>query len=205
VTVTIRNITLSSALATSSLVWASVFAGGLVLLQFLPESWHRLLWYDRAAVTAGDYWRILTGNLVHLDWAHLWLNVGALLIGIWIFHAARTPLAWLVAQFVCSLTTGLGLFVLSPDVAWCVGMSGALHGLLIIGALDWIREGDRMGAVLLGVWILKLGWEQWQGPMPFSAASLDSPVVTDAHLWGAAGGFLYAAGEVLLRRRRARL
>ena len=181
-------------------MWATGFAVILVALQLLPPDWHRALWYDRDAVTAGEYWRILTGNLVHLGWSHLALNITALLIGIWIFYPARTPIAWTAAQIVCSLATSLGLYWLSPDIAWCVGMSGALHGLLMIGALDWIMKGDRLGWGLLAVWVGKLAWEQYRGALPLSTEAVGSAVVTDAHLWGAIGGLLYVAGEQVYRR-----
>jgi rhomboid family GlyGly-CTERM serine protease len=173
----------------------------LVALQLLPADWHRALWYDRQAIAAGEYWRLLTGNLVHLGWMHLALNVTALLIGTWVFYPARTPIAWAVAQIVCSLVSSVGLYLFSPDVGWCVGMSGALHGLLMIGAIDWIRQGDRVGWALLAIWTGKLIWEQTHGAMPFSTETVGSAVVTDAHLWGAVGGLLYVAAEILYRRR----
>ncbi len=173
----------------------------LVALQFLPAEWHRQLWYDRAAIGTGEYWRLLTGNLVHLGWMHLALNVAALLIGIWVFYPARSPIAWAVAQTVCSVVSSVGLYLFSPQVSWCVGMSGALHGLLMIGAIDWIRQGDRMGWVMLALWSGKLAWEQWQGALPFSTETVGSAVVTDAHLWGAVGGLIYVACEQLYRRR----
>lgn len=151
-------------------------------------------------MAAGEWWRLLTGNLVHLGWTHLALNVGALLVGIWVFHPARTPVAWALAMTLCGISTNLGLWLFSRDVTWCIGMSGALHGLLIIGAVDWWRQGDRMGLVLLVIWIGKLAWEQLQGPMPFSADTLEAPVITDAHLWGAVGGAAYVLLELAWRR-----
>src|SRR5690606_21249305 len=90
------KITFSPFLPSASLVWAIGFATLLVLLQLLPEPLHRSLWYDRADIAAGQWWRLLTGNFVHLGWSHLWLNVGALVIGTWIFYPARTPVAWLI-------------------------------------------------------------------------------------------------------------
>ena len=194
------QITYSPRLASSSLVWATGFAVMLVALQLLPPDWHRALWYDRAAISSGEYWRLLTGNLVHLGWMHLALNVAALLIGIWVFYPARSPIAWAIAQIVCSVVSSVGLYLFSPEVSWCVGMSGALHGLLMIGAIDWIRQGDRMGWVLLAIWSGKLAWEHWEGALPFSTETVGSAVVTDAHLWGAVGGLLYVAGEQLYRR-----
>lgn len=195
-----RQITLSPRLESSSLVWASGFAVMLVALQLLPAAWQRALWYDRVAIGDGEYWRLLTGNLVHLGWRHLALNVAALLIGIWVFHPARNPIAWATAQIVCAVVSSLGLYLFNPDILWCVGMSGALHGLLMIGAIDWIRQGDRMGWALLAIWSGKLGWEHWYGAMPFSTETVGSAVVTDAHLWGAVGGLLYVAAEQVYRR-----
>lgn len=192
-----RKITFSPFLPSSSLVWATGFAVLLVALQFLPPQWHRALWFDRPAIDHGQWWRLLTGNLVHLGWRHLALNVVSLLIGIWVFYPARTPIAWTIALFVCAIVSSLGLYFFSPDVMWCVGMSGALHGLLMIGAIDWIRQGDRMGWVLLVAWTGKLVWEQTHGAMPFSVEAVGSAVVVDAHLWGAIGGLLYVALEYL--------
>jgi rhomboid family GlyGly-CTERM serine protease len=203
VRITARNISFSPWLESSSLVWATGFALLLVGLQFLPVEWHRKLWYLRDAVSGGEYWRLLSGNLVHLGWRHLALNIGALLLGIWVFYPARSPVGWIVAQLVCSFSSSLGLYLFSPDVPWCVGMSGALHGLLIIGALDWIRQGDRVGWVLLIIWIAKLGWEQFNGAVPLSAETIGAPVITAAHLWGAVGGFMYAGGEAAVRKLRA--
>jgi rhomboid family GlyGly-CTERM serine protease len=169
------------------------------VLQFLPADWQRALWYDRGAVATGEWWRLLSGNLVHLGWRHLFLNVTALVIGIGLFHAARTPIGWLAAQVTCSLTTNVGLYLLNPEISWCIGMSGALHGLLIIGSVDMMRDGDRLGAALLIIWIGKLAWEQWSGAMPLSLETVGAPVITDAHLYGAAGGFLFVAAESLRR------
>jgi rhomboid family GlyGly-CTERM serine protease len=174
----------------------------LVALQFLPEDWHRALWYDRQAVADGEWWRIVTGNLVHLGYRHLALNVGALLIGIWIFYPGRTPYGWVVAQLACSVSTSLGLYFFEPDLQWCIGMSGALHGLLMIGALDWWRQGERLGLVMALGWGAKLVWEQTFGAVPLSEATLGAPVVTAAHLWGAVGGLLFVAGERWWQRQK---
>lgn len=201
--ITARNISFSPWENSSSLVWATGFALLLVALQFLPVELHRKLWYVRDAVAGGEYWRLLTGNLVHLGWRHLALNVGALLLGIWVFYPARTPVGWIVALLVCSISSSLGLYLFSPKVSWCMGMSGALHGLLMIGALDWIRQGDRFGWVLLFIWIAKLAWEQLNGAVPLSAETIGASVITDAHLWGAVGGFLFAGGEAAVRKLRA--
>ena len=46
--------------------------GGLALG---GERLRMLLQYDRAALAAGEWWRLVTAHLVHLGWDHLALNV----------------------------------------------------------------------------------------------------------------------------------
>jgi rhomboid family GlyGly-CTERM serine protease len=193
--INLRNITLSPRLNTSSLPWATGFALFLVGLHFLAPETQQLLWYQRAAVADGEWWRLLTGSLVHLGSAHLALNVGALVIGTWLFHAARNPLAWLLAMVVTGTATNMGLYLVYPDIQWCIGMSGALHGLLMIGALDWWRQGERIGLFMAIGWTAKIAWEQSFGAVPLSEATVGAAVVTEAHLWGAIGGLVYVAAE----------
>jgi len=175
----------------SSLPWAVALGLVMLLLQAMPEAVQQLLRYERGAVGAGQWWRLLSGNLVHLGWMHLALNGAALLIGAWLFAAARTPLAWAVALVVCGLAVNLGLLVFSPEVWWCVGLSGVLHGFLLIGASDWARAGDRLGWVLIAAWTGKVLWEQREGAMSVSEGIVGGAVITDAHLYGLLGGALY--------------
>ena len=56
-------------------------AATLVALQ--ASGWRRALEYRRAAVLHGQLWRLLTGSLVHLGWAHLLRDVTGLLL-LWL-------------------------------------------------------------------------------------------------------------------------
>jgi rhomboid family GlyGly-CTERM serine protease len=180
---------------TSSLPWAAGLAVLMVLLQATPEALQQQLRYEREAVMAGQWWRLVSGNLVHLGWAHLALNGVALLIGAWLFAAARTPLAWAAALLACALVVNLGLLWLSPAVWWCVGLSGVLHGFLLIGACDWVRSGERIGWLLVAAWTGKVLWEQRQGAVPMSEGLVGGAVITDAHLYGLLGGLLFVLLE----------
>ena len=161
------------------------------IFQALPAPWRELLRFDRNAIGNGEIWRIVTGHYVHLGWGHLALNAAALALGTWIFGADRRPLQWFNATLVSTLACGLGLWWLSPGIASCVGLSGVLHGLMIVGTGSWILRGEPVGWWLAAFWALKLGWEQLRGEVPWTAALAGGAVVTDAHLWGAAGGVLY--------------
>ncbi|MEE8280791.1 MAG: hypothetical protein V3R50_00295, partial [Gammaproteobacteria bacterium] len=43
----------------------------VVAIQFFPQSLQQILRYDRAAISDGELWRIITGHLAHLGWSHL--------------------------------------------------------------------------------------------------------------------------------------
>lgn len=167
----------------------------LVLLQALPEDWRALLQYQRAAVDAGQWWRLLTANLVHLGWRHLALNAAALVMILWLFGPDRGALRWTLALALSGLASSLGVHLTEPQVHWMVGLSGALHGLFLVAAAGWLRSGDRVAWLLLGGLLLKLGWEQLGGPLPLTASVVGGPVITTAHLWGSVGGLVVAAIE----------
>ncbi|MDJ0927702.1 MAG: rhombosortase [Gammaproteobacteria bacterium] len=167
----------------------------LVMLQALPPAWQDLLRYDRPAVAGGELWRILTGNFVHLSWPHLALNGAGLGLILWIFGPDRSSLDWLLASAIAGVATSVGIFFASPDIVWMVGLSGALHGLFVLGAVGWVRRGDWLGwGLLLGVGA-KILYEQLAGAMPLSPEVIGGAVLVDAHLWGACGGLLAAILE----------
>ncbi len=151
------------------------------------------LQYDRTLILQGQVWRLLTGNIVHLNFNHLWLNLGGLVL-LWLFFAQCFSLrTWLLLLLLSCAGTGLGLLWLNPDLEWYVGLSGALHGLFIAGAIQDLRRpgnGERHweGWLLLGVLIGKVLWEQYAGPMPGSEATAGGRVIVDAHLYGAVSG-----------------
>lgn len=183
--------------------WIAV-AAIMVALQAVPDAaeWMR---YDRDAIGAGEWWRVLTANFIHLGWAHLALNAAGLLMIGWLFAEDYSALQWAWILLACGAASSVGLYVLTPEIAWCVGMSGALHGLFAAGAIAWVRDGVGLGAGLLVGLAAKLGYEQTVGAMPFSEGVVGGAVVTDAHLWGAIGGVVAAATTLWWRHKDARL
>ncbi|MCC7259333.1 MAG: rhombosortase [Gammaproteobacteria bacterium] len=177
----------------------------MAAMQAIPEAWQHLLRYDRPAVGAGEWWRLLSGNFVHLDWAHLALNLAGLWLGTWLFGADRSPRQWLAATLLTATTTGVGLWLFSPSVLWCVGLSGVLHGLMIVGFGGWALAGDRLALGLLGLVAAKMAWEQAGGDMPWAASLAGGRVITDAHVWGAIGGAAFLAVATVWKGRVARL
>jgi rhomboid family GlyGly-CTERM serine protease len=153
----------------------------------------RLAWrYQRDAIAAGEYWRLLTGHVVHLDATHALLNTLGLVLLWGLFARAWQPMQWLFAVAMSLLAIDLGFWFLAPQLDWYVGASGLLHGMFACGCIALLRQRDWVGALGAGIFIGKLAWEQKVGPLPFEEGGT---VVTIAHLYGAIGGF--AAGLLM--------
>ncbi len=119
---------------------ALLLAVGLLLLPLLGGQALRLAWrYQRDAVAAGEYWRLLTGHIVHLDATHALLNALGLVLLWGLFARAWSPLQWLFAVLVSLLAIDAGFWFLAPQLQWYVGASGLLHGIFACGCIALLR------------------------------------------------------------------
>lgn len=163
---------------------------GVVLgLQLLGTAAVHLLQYDRRAIAAGEWWRLLTAHLVHLDSRHAALDLGGLALLWALFARDLSPRAWAVVLLIAAAAIDCGLWFRDPGVMWYLGISGVLHGVLAAAAFVRLRRRDLEGWLLLGLLLAKLAYEQTHGAMPFAG---DMPVIVDAHLYGALGGLAAA-------------
>jgi rhomboid family GlyGly-CTERM serine protease len=161
----------------------------LLFLALTGEPGRLLLRYDRAALAAGQAWRLLTAHLVHLDLRHALLN-GCGLALMWALFARDYPARqWLLVVLGAMVAIGAGLWLCDSTVQWYVGSSGVLHGVMAAGAFAHLRRREPDGWVLAGFLAAKLVWEQWVGPLPLAGGV----VVVDAHLYGVIGGAAVAA------------
>ena len=167
-----------------------------ILAMALPSAWQNALEYQYRAIGDGELWRLITGHLVHLGRQHLLMN----LLGLGLIWALllrfETNLSCTLALLLLSLGTSLGLYLLSPDLAWYRGLSGVLHGLLVWALLRQWRSSPGLHGIILGLVALKLIWEQSIGPLPGSAELASGRIVVEAHLYGALSGALLGAVQV---------
>jgi rhomboid family GlyGly-CTERM serine protease len=185
-------------------LWSAVTALLLLAAILQISGLAPMLRYSRDAIAAGEIWRLITAHLVHLGAAHFALNAMGTVLAAALVGAQLRPLAWGWVWLACALSVSGGLWWLQPEIGWYVGMSGVLHGLIVAGAVTGLgdyRERLFAAAVLVAI-AAKLGWEQWSGAMPGTAALAGGSVITEAHLYGAVGGLL--AGSVILALHRLR-
>lgn len=165
-----------------------VLAAMLALLQVTGA--RAALEYRRGAVLRGQVWRLATSSLVHLGWIHLLRDLAGLFL-IWGLFARRLgewTCLWVLAA--SALAAGVGLLLFSPEIAWYVGISGALFGLFCAGALCELRAHPLYGGALLLGMAAIIGWTVHAGALPDETMGLGGRVVPQAHLYGALGGAL---------------
>jgi len=167
-----------------------------VLAGLLPDTVVELLQYRRSEIQAGEWWRIFSGHLVHLSWSHLAMN----LLGLWLIcqlFPGRRPatIHCLYRLPLLAVGTSLGLLFWSPEISWYRGLSGLLHGLLVLVLLQHRQRQPRVDTLLLSLLAAKLAWEQVVGALPGSEGWTGGAVVVDAHLYGALSGVILWAFE----------
>jgi len=169
------------------ILWAAL--SQLTLL--LGVDW---LQYAKPEIEAGQWWRFVTGNFIHLNWKHFAMNAVALIVIYQLFPNLLKARALFLVFILSCLSVTLGLWLFNPSVYWYVGLSGALHGVLVtLLIVDNMTRKHILNNALLIIVIGKLVWEAYMGPLPGSEFVAGGPIVVDAHLYGAFGGIIIAA------------
>lgn len=177
-------------------------SAGLSLAAALP-AWAGLRWpgvfealvLERTALAAGQWWRLWSGHLAHLDAAHAAVNLAALALLAAAASRMRCLAALLGASVLLMPAISLGVLLADPGLQWYAGLSGLLHAW---AAWLLLRRGGAPGAAGLCLLAAKLLWEM----LPGAAAGEGFPVVVEAHRVGAVAGLLLAAPATWRQRRR---
>jgi rhomboid family GlyGly-CTERM serine protease len=181
-------------------IWLLAILLAMDVVLALGDNVDLLLRYDRGAIAAGGWWRLLTAHIVHLDVHHLILNELGLVLVWSLFARDYDAVEWCAIVLSGALAISSGLWWLSPRVSWYVGASGVLHSVMGAGVAKHLAERSWDRWILALGLCAKLAWEQWGGP----AAPL---IVVDAHLYGAACGFIVGAAlclRIAIIRHRSR-
>lgn len=148
--------------------------------------------FSRQDISDGQWWRLLTGNLVHLGYPHLFLNLAGLAVISLLLAPAMTAMQWSVTGVVSMLAVGLGLLWFDLQLNWYVGLSGVLYGLLLGGAIAEFKRQKLVAAIIAVYTLGKIGWEQIYGAVESSEKIAGGAVIVNAHLYGMVGGGIAA-------------
>ncbi len=113
--------------------------------------------YDRAAIAAGEIWRVVTCQWTHWDYDHLlWDAIAFVLLGILCERRGLSPLAACVAASTVLVPTAV--WIVHPEISTYRGLSGidsALFTLLAVHtAGTCLRNRDWRGAAAVGAVVI---------------------------------------------------
>ncbi len=179
--------------------WPGLGIAALVMFSLLVQcspAAQRLLEFNRLAIESGQWWRLLTGNLVHYDWLHFAANVGAFAALGWLAVIRRSRAVLVVLP--AAIAVGLGVYLWADATVLYRGISGVDCALLawLLATTAWQEPGWRAlpwaGALLL--MFAKSVYETATGTvlLPTSAPT-GVEVVNITHVVGLAVGALAAA------------
>lgn len=163
----------------------------ILLLNLLPAPWHDMLDLRGDQINQGEWWRILTSQFMHLTFNHTFLNITGFFIVTFSFRKDVPPHREAIALLVCSLGTGMGIWLFSPESQPYVGLSGAIYGLLACYAILGYRQTPFLSLFFILYMAGKFIYEHWFAPADRATeAFIGGLVATDSHLYGAASGLL---------------
>ena len=126
-------------------IWTLLLCGVAASVFSLPLV-QTFLVYNRAAIADGEFWRLVTGNLVHLSTPHFLYDVTALLVAGALIEMHRYR-HFAMLCLVSGALIGVTLYIAMPEIVVFGGLSGVvtaavtylcLHGVQQEGAWKWL-------------------------------------------------------------------
>ncbi len=151
-------------------------------LQFEPASSYAV--WNIYAIHDGQWWRIVTGNLTHTNYAHLAMDLAGLWIICFLFQPKTK--SFVLVFFYLSIVVGVSL--LFTNITTYLGLSGILHGLFAYYALMEALSGRRSSWLLVAGVVGKVVWEHIFGPSTTTSEWIHASIAIQAHLAGTLGG-----------------
>jgi len=175
-------------------VWGPPAALSLLCLLLTMAGPHlsQILRYDRAAVAAGEWWRLFSGNLVHLGYWHLLLNVLSLALLVLLCPERLSVAEWLRRLLVIGTGMSVCLYYFAPEVRTYVGLSGLVYGLFALGLGRQALRRDEIAIACLVFLAARITWELVVGAPASETELIGGGVVAQSHLYGICTALVYA-------------
>lgn len=184
--------------------YATLFVVALVLLLHRLPGTAPALAYDRAAIAAGEGWRMVTGHFVHASRDLLFWDVATFVVLGWLCES-RVPRRFAVCLAASVVVIPAVLWLSRPDLHFYGGLSGVDSAIFALLAVVLVRErmaaGDRFGTVAVSLaaaaFGAKIAYECATGSGVFvdTVASNLHPAPM-AHVVGAVVGVMVGAAPV---------
>ncbi|MCG9623298.1 rhombosortase [Vibrio mediterranei] len=180
---------------TSFVIRLLLFSLLCALLQI--PSFQSLVEWNKLAIHAGQWWRIVSGNFSHTNLAHLGMN----LAGLWVICYVFRPSWRSVVAVTLISATSIGFTLLFTNLTYYLGLSGVLHALFAYWALQEALSGRNSSWLLVLGIIGKVAWESFYGASEATSQLIAAPVATQAHAIGLGVGLILALSVSVYRRK----
>ena len=175
--------------------------GGLILTALLaglapPE----LLEYDRGRVDAGEFWRVVTGQLVHWTPRMAFYDLGVILVLGTLLEIIEERRVLARSLWLSLVATGLAVHAFGRELSIYRGSSGIATALFAVVVLRSAKDRSTLGRIALLLSVVgfggKIALEVSGGGLLF-AGTLPAGVVAApaAHVAGLSVGFLAGLSE----------
>lgn len=173
----------------------------LLLLALFEPSSSEYLMFDRELISIGEVWRLFSAHFVHLSNTHMLGNLLAVGLVGYIAGASLNNVTGVLLLLWCVLVVGIGLYFFAGHLYRYVGLSGVLHGLLVVAPFVSPFYSRRIALCFLTVVVLKVIWEQsgFYDDMAL-VNTIGGRVETLAHLFGLLAGLFYLSIWLLRER-----
>ncbi|MFQ3171007.1 MAG: rhomboid family GlyGly-CTERM serine protease [Oleispira sp.] len=173
------------------LLYICLLATVVLLAIAEPISSHWLM-FDRDAIDEGQIWRLFSGHFVHLSMSHLLGNALGIVLLAYIAGRSLNNLVGILLLAWCVVVVGIGLYGYADYLDYYVGLSGVLHGLLLVAPFVSPFYSRVIAGCFLLVIVSKVVWEQssWYDDMAM-AGMIGGRVEVNAHLLGVIAGLVF--------------
>jgi rhomboid family GlyGly-CTERM serine protease len=172
----------------------------VVLLNLFDPLSSEYLRFDRELIDAGEVWRLFGAHFVHLSTIHMLGNLLAVCLVAYIAGESLNNLTGVLLLLWCVGAVGVGLYFFASDLSYYVGLSGVLHGLLVVSPFISKFYSRKIAFVFLFAVVLKVAWEQTDFYDDMALAStIGGRVEARAHLLGVLSGLMFLGSYLLWR------
>jgi rhomboid family GlyGly-CTERM serine protease len=148
-----------------------------------------------------EFWRIITGHLIHASWTHLGANlINVVLVRI-VFREWLQPKQFIFFIFFSAVFISVGLWNMSSLKSY-VGFSGIFHGLLLYLLLTHWKRAPILFSIAIALVVGKIIHEQIYGASPALVDFIGVGVAIDSHLLGILSGLCFWILDIYLLRPR---
>lgn len=151
-------------------------------------------------IAQGEFWRIVTGQILHTNLNHAILNSLGLAL-VWALHGEYYEAKHYFSILIISLVlVGIPLAIFYSSTHYA-GLSGIIHTLIVYGAIIDIKRKAKTGWLILAGIFVKVGYENLVGASKETAELINAAVAVEAHLIGAIAGMIMGLCYLMIKKR----